>query len=59
MWIEEAVKALAIIENAKTSRPSVCNAMEVLLVDRAIASDALGRCLVWMHGKIRWSFAPR
>lgn len=34
-------KALAIIENAKTSRPSVCNAMEVLLADRAIASDFL------------------
>ena len=34
-------KALAIIENAKTSRPSVCNALEVLLVDRAIASDFL------------------
>ena len=34
-------KAVAIIENAKTSRPSVCNAMEVLLVDRAIASDFL------------------
>lgn len=34
-------KALAIIENAKTSRPSICNAMEVLLVDRAIASDFL------------------
>ena len=30
-------KALAIIENAKTSRPSVCNAM----VDQAIASDFL------------------
>lgn len=34
-------KALAIIENAKTSRPSVCNAMEVLLVDQEIASDFL------------------
>ena len=34
-------KALAIIENAKISRPSVCNAMEVLLVDQAIASDFL------------------
>ena len=34
-------KALAIIENAKTSRTSVCNAMEVLLVDREIASDFL------------------
>ena len=29
--------ALNIIENAKTSRPSVCNAEEVLLVDKAIA----------------------
>lgn len=42
-------KALAIIENAKISRPSVCNAMEVLLVDQAIASDFLPlvkECLV-------------
>ncbi len=34
-------KALKIVENAKTSRPSVCNAEEVLLVDRAIAADFL------------------
>ena len=34
-------KALSIIENAKTSRPSVCNAEEVLLVDRAIAREFL------------------
>lgn len=33
--------ALNIIENAKTSRPSVCNAEEVLLVDKAIARDFL------------------
>ncbi len=33
--------ALKIIENAKTSRPSVCNAEEVLLVDKAIAKDFL------------------
>ena len=30
-------KALAIVENAKTSRPSVCNAEEVLLVHEAVA----------------------
>ncbi|MCQ2421106.1 MAG: glutamate-5-semialdehyde dehydrogenase [Clostridia bacterium] len=30
-------KALNIVENAKTSRPSVCNAAEVCLIDRAIA----------------------
>ena len=33
--------ALRIIENAKTSRPSVCNAEEVLLVDQAIAAEFL------------------
>ena len=33
--------ALSIIENAKTSRPSVCNAAEVLLVDRQIAPEFL------------------
>lgn len=33
--------ALNIIENAKTSRPSVCNAEEVLLVDSEIANDFL------------------
>ncbi len=34
-------KALAIVENAKTSRPSVCNAAEVLLVHKDIAKDFL------------------
>lgn len=33
--------ALDIIDNAKTSRPSVCNAAEVCLVDREIASEFL------------------
>ena len=33
--------ALSIIQNAKTSRPSVCNAEEVLLVDKAIAAKFL------------------
>ena len=33
--------ALDIIENAKTSRPSVCNAEEVLLVHSAIAGEFL------------------
>ena len=35
--------ALNIIENAKTSRPSVCNAEEVLLLDKAIAAEFLPR----------------
>lgn len=33
--------ALRVIENAKTSRPSVCNAEEVALVDAAIAGEFL------------------
>ena len=40
VYVDESANldmALDIIENAKTSRPSVCNAAEVLLVHRAIA----------------------
>ena len=37
--------ALNIVENAKLSRPSVCNACETLLVDRAIADKFLPKCL--------------
>ena len=37
----DQVMALQIIENAKTSRPSVCNAEEVLLVHRDIAAEFL------------------
>ena len=40
--------ALNIIENAKTSRPSVCNAEEVLLVDKQIAAEFLPK----LHGRI-------
>ncbi len=36
-------KALSIIENAKTSRPSVCNAEEVCLVHSSIAKNFLPR----------------
>lgn len=40
--------ALNIINNAKTSRPSVCNAEEVLLVDRSIAAEFLPK----LHKKL-------
>jgi glutamate-5-semialdehyde dehydrogenase len=39
-------KALQIVENAKTSRPSVCNAMDTLLVDRSIAPKFLPQLAV-------------
>ena len=35
--------ALDILENAKTSRPSVCNAAEVCVVSRAVANEFLPR----------------
>lgn len=44
VFVDESAKqekALAIIENAKTSRPSVCNAEEVLLVHKNIAQEFL------------------
>lgn len=41
-------KALNVIENSKCSRPSVCNAMEVCLVNRAIAENFLPR----LHARI-------
>ena len=44
--------ALNIIENAKTSRPSVCNAEEVLLVDEAIASTFLPMVHDRIGGKV-------
>ena len=44
--------ALNIIENAKTSRPSVCNAEEVLLVDRAIAPKFLPKLYARIGAKV-------
>lgn len=46
-------KAVRIIENAKTSRPSVCNAEEVCLVHRAVAARFLPML------KRRWSMTAR
>jgi glutamate-5-semialdehyde dehydrogenase len=36
-------KSLPVIHNAKTQRPSVCNALDTVLVHQAIAADALPR----------------
>ena len=44
--------ALNIVENAKFSRPSVCNAEEVLLVDKAIAADFLPRLHERIGGRV-------
>ena len=44
--------ALNIIENAKTSRPSVCNAAEVLLLDKCIAGTFLPMLYDRLGGKV-------
>jgi glutamate-5-semialdehyde dehydrogenase len=36
-------KALPVIHNAKTQRPSVCNALDTVLVHRAVAANVLPR----------------
>ncbi|HEM5172004.1 TPA: glutamate-5-semialdehyde dehydrogenase [Streptococcus suis] len=45
-------KALQIVVNAKTSRPSVCNAAEVLLVHEAIVSQFLPRLEEALSGQV-------
>ena len=45
--------ALRIIKNAKTSRPSVCNAEEVLLVDKTIAAEFLPKVHALLAEKVQ------
>ncbi|HFR3691295.1 TPA: glutamate-5-semialdehyde dehydrogenase [Streptococcus suis] len=45
-------KAVQIVVNAKTSRPSVCNAAEVLLVHEEIASQFLPRLEEALSGRV-------
>jgi glutamate-5-semialdehyde dehydrogenase len=58
-------KALAIVLNAKTQRPSVCNAAESLLVHADVAEDFLPRVVtalqeagVTIHGDERFAGFP-
>ena len=50
--------AVNIVVNGKTSRPSVCNAVETLLVHRDMAADWLPR-LKEAAPRIRWRGCPR
>lgn len=46
LFVDESAnleKSLKVIHNAKTQRPSVCNALDVVLVHRAIAANFLPR----------------
>ena len=44
--------ALNIINNAKTSRPSVCNAAEVCIVDKGIANEFLPKLYELFKGRV-------
>ncbi len=44
--------AEAIVENAKTQRPGVCNALETLLVDRAVAAQFIPRLVARLAPKV-------
>ncbi|WP_328295406.1 glutamate-5-semialdehyde dehydrogenase [Kineococcus sp. NBC_00420] len=46
----DLAQAVQIVLNAKTSRPSVCNAAETVLVHSALAADFLPTLLAALHG---------
>jgi glutamate-5-semialdehyde dehydrogenase len=51
--------ALEVIYNAKTSRPSVCNALDVVLVHRAVAEAFLPRVVAHLRaGGVRFKADP-
>ena len=62
MFIDESANldmALKVINNAKTSRPSVCNALEVLLVHKNIATTLLPKLKeVLVDNKIKDGLNP-
>ncbi len=51
LYVDETAKlddALEIIHNAKTQRPAVCNALDTLLVNEAVAGDFLPRVVDYL-----------
>lgn len=47
----DQAKALPLIDNAKTQRPSTCNSLETLLVQQAIASEFLPKLATHLQPK--------
>lgn len=51
LFVDESAdldRSLTVIHNAKTQRPSVCNALDVVLVHQAIAADFLPRLVAFL-----------
>ena len=62
IYVDQAAdqeKALNILENAKTSRPSVCNAAEVCLVHEAIAEEFLPKLHARLSQRVELRLDPR
>lgn len=54
IFVEETAdqeKALAVIDNAKTQRPSTCNTLETLLVQESIAAEFLPKLAAHLQAK--------
>ena len=54
IFVEESAeleKALAVIDNAKTQRPSTCNTLETLLVQDSIAAEFLPKLAAYLAPK--------
>src|SRR5690606_6415377 len=53
LYVDDTAKldeALAVIHNAKTQRPAVCNALETALVSQRVAADFLPRVVEHLGG---------
>ena len=46
----DQARSLEVIRNAKTQRPSVCNALDTVLVDRSIAAEFLPKVVARLEG---------
>lgn len=62
LFVEESAeqdKALAVIDNAKTQRPSTCNTLETLLVQESIAAEFLPKLAAYLqHKKVKYHADP-
>ncbi|MBN6711292.1 glutamate-5-semialdehyde dehydrogenase [Haemophilus haemoglobinophilus] len=62
LFVEESAeqdKALAVIDNAKTQRPSTCNTLETLLVQESIAAEFLPKLVAYLqHKKVKYHADP-
>ena len=57
LYVDESANlaaALPVIRNAKVQRPSVCNALDTLLVHRSVAVDFLPQVVAALNSQLEW-----